>query len=202
MALIADPTKDTQDNIAGFSYGQYANPRTQVEVGMGSSTVNYLQNDLLWTNHPSALQKEIVGIVTAHDIMEELFGTTLKGKKSRYSGGGFSSLEKSMTTRSSHTGSTGSSTAVLSTASCANPRLPLKGLDVNFFDTGQSKLSLGRTWEEMERSPSADFNDIVAASEDGQETDTEVGRSGTLRRRFSFEGGVDERSVNLLEAGN
>ncbi|KAF8424347.1 hypothetical protein EV426DRAFT_599728 [Tirmania nivea] len=237
MALVADPTREIQrdtGSVQEFFHGQYTNPRIQLEVGMGHSTLRYLQNDLLWTNHAHAEKKEIVGIVTMKDIMRGLLRKTVGDARNsnffqenrdsdewRNSGdagvsgstlrpsGPLSMFDKSstMTTASSW------STATSSTPS-QDERMhplvhPLGDLDVNIVEAVQSRLSVRSTWDTLEKSHSTRSLGIIQT--DGTDHEGIVGFGigtavgggaqiiGTLRRRFSFEDGVDEKGANLLE---
>lgn len=234
MALVADPTGEIQRDIGSahrFHHGQYTNPRIQLEVGMGHSTLRYLQNDLLWTNHPQAEQKEIVGIVTMEDIMKALLRKTVGDARNshflhenRDSDGWRNSGDAGVSSptlrpseplsmlhkRSTMTTGSSSSTAISSAPSQGERMYPLGVLDVNIFETTQRRLSVGSTWESLEKSHSPQSLDII--QNDGTDQEVAVGFGigtavgggahviGTLRRRFSFEDGVDEKGANLLEA--
>jgi len=85
------------------------------------------------------------------------------------------------------------------------------GLDINTFEVAQSRLSLGSTWDSLEKNHSLRSLDIIQI--DGTDNEGAVGLGigtavgggahiiGTLRRRFSFEDSVDEKGANLLETG-
>ena len=292
MALVADPSKDHHIGTGeheDFFHGKHTNPRIQLEVGMGPSTVSYLQSNILWTNHPLAAQKEIIGIVTMEDVMKALLGrsfypqrkrversliaekmrvdeewkyavdaTTLKSDSflppTRFSK---FSLEKSVSNATSRTafsstmmmgangGGSSASTSSSVTVSGYSSRastvrggggctlIPLKELEVNLIEGRNSQMSLGCVWDDIQaRSGSAalpeDFqgiaiieNTAIASAAHVQsnspEIDAGVGtgigigigmanvgvhHTGTLRRRFSFEGSLDEKEANLLDGGD
>jgi len=234
MALVADPTREIQRDMGSaqrFYHGQYTNPRIQLEVGMGHSTLRYLENDLLWTNHPHAGQKEIVGIVTVEDIMKVLLKTVGGARNSHFfhenrdsgewrnsgdAGVSSSTLRPSGSLSMFHKRSTmttvsSSSTAISGTPSQDERMYPLGGLDVNIFEAAQSRQSGGSTWDPLEKSHSPQSFDIIQSDGTDHEgvigfgIETAVGGGahilGTLRRRFSFEDGVDEKGANLLETG-
>ncbi|KAI5801690.1 hypothetical protein DFH27DRAFT_65574 [Peziza echinospora] len=267
MALVADPTKDhhpidTNSHDDFFQHSQHTNPRIQLEVGMGPSTVSYLQNDILWTNHPLSAQKEIVGIVTMDDVMKALLGrssyprrrervvmeeklrvdeewkyavdaatattvtttSTLRSDGSSLSSsssflppiGRFESrfsLEKAMSSATSRTafsvggiggcggggGGGGSGSSTNSTLSSGTGMGTIGGHETSALISSTSTATLGGTPE------------IDAGVGTGIGTGSGIGsgmanvgvhHTGTLRRRFSFEGALDEKEANLLEGGD
>ena len=230
MALVADPTREIQAEMGStqrFHHGQYTNPRTQVEVGMGNSTLRYLQNDFMWTNHPHAVQKEIIGIVTMEDVMKAMLGKTFRRNRNsqlqrpRDSGGWRRSgeigdsvstlrpsepvlgLEKSLMVR---TMSAETSTVISNSPSSDEGSYPLEGLDMN-IEAPQRNESLQSISEEHHNTG---IHNIIQI--DGTDNDEELEvldtAAGTGKytprdlRRFSFEDGVDEKGANLLEIGN
>ena len=234
IALVADPAREIQRDMGSvqrFFHGKYTNPRIQLEVGMGHSTLRYLQNDLLWTNHPHARQKEIIGIVTMEDITKALLRKTVgdvrnshffhdkrdsdEWRNSGDAGISSSTLRPSgpLPTFDKCSAMTAASTAISSTPSQDKIMYPLGGLDVDMFEAAQNRLSLGSTWDSLEKSHSPRSLDIIQIDGTDQEEvvgfgigiGTAVGGGaqiiGTLRRRFSFEDGVDEKGANLLETG-
>lgn len=234
MALVADPTREIEAEMGStkrFHHGQYTNPRTQVEVGMGHSTLRYLQYDFTWTNHPHAVHKEIIGIVTLEDVMKALFGKMFRRTRnsqlhhSRDSdeweqggeiGDSASTLRPSGTVLGlgkslmMRTMSTETSTVISNSSGSGEEPHPLEGLDMNILEAPQRSGSLPSIWTPSEKHHNTDTHDIIQI--DGTDNDEELEILDTvtgtgkytrdIKRRFSFEDGVDEKGANLLETGN
>lgn len=226
MALVADPTREIQAEMGStqrFYHGQYTNPRTQVEVGMGHSTLRYLQNDLMWTNHPHAVQKEIIGIVTLGDVMKALLEKEFRNSQLQHPrdsdewrqsdeiGDAVSTLRPPGTVLGlgeslmMRTMSAETSTVISNSSSSDEGPCPLDGLDI---EVPQRNRSLQSIWTPSEKHHDTGIHDIIQIddTDSGEELEILDSAAGTgkytlhnLGRRFSFEDGVDEKDANLLE---
>lgn len=228
MALIADPAREVQTELEStqrFYHGQYTNPRIQLEVGMGHSTLDYFQNGLLWSDHPNARHKEILGIITMENIMRALLGKVVDDPRNSH----FAPVRrKSYEWRNGEDADISTSTSRLSGVSfelekCSTniiafsdpPREPQNKTgdpQNDIFDIAPNGLYTSSICESITKSHNSGINNIIQldGTDDELELDGELGSTtigrehsaGNLRRRFSFEDGIDEKCANLLEKAN